>query len=87
MIFDGGFAATGDEDHLLDPGLARFINRILDQGAINHREHFLGQCLGRWQKPRAEPANREHCFAHSFHKRPLQRYWLWSAISKFNAVP
>ena len=36
------FAAPGDEDHLLDPGLARLVDRILDQRPVDDRDHFLG---------------------------------------------
>ena len=63
MLDDRGFAAAGDEDHLLDPRLARLVHRILDQRAIDHREHFLGDRLGRGQEARAQPRDREDCFS------------------------
>ena len=53
MVLDRALAAPGDEDHLLDPRLARLIDRILDQRTIDDRQHFLGDCLGRGQKPGA----------------------------------
>ncbi len=37
MVLDRALAATGDEDHLLDPCLTRLINRILNQRPIDHR--------------------------------------------------
>ena len=58
-----GFAAPGDEDHLLDPRLARFVDRILDQRPVDDRQHLLGHRLGRRQQPGAEPGDREHRLA------------------------
>ena len=56
-------AATGDEDHLLDPRLARFVHRILDQRTIDDRQQLLGDCLGRGQEAGAEPRDGKHGLA------------------------
>ena len=37
MILERALAAAGDEDHLLDPRLARFLDRILDQRPVDDR--------------------------------------------------
>jgi len=63
IIFDRALAAPGDEDHLLDPGLARFIHGILEQRAVDHRQQFLGHRLGRGQKARAQSRDRKNSFA------------------------
>ena len=68
IIDQRGFAAPGDEDHLLDPGLARLVDRILDQRPIDDRQHFLGHGLGRRKQAGAEPGDRE--------TRPCGRDWL-----------
>ena len=54
IIDQRAFAAAGDEDHLLDPRLARFVDGILDQRPIDDRQHFLGDGLGRGEQARAE---------------------------------
>ena len=54
MVLERAFAAAGDEDHLLDPGLARLLDRILDQRPVDDRQHLLGHRLGRGQEAGAE---------------------------------
>ena len=63
MLDDSGLAAAGDEDQFLDPGFARFVDRVLDQRAIDDRQHLLGNGLRGGQEPRAEPRNGEHGLA------------------------
>ena len=46
VILDGGLVAPGDEDELLNTGRCGFLNRILDQRLVDHRQHFLGHRLG-----------------------------------------
>ena len=57
MILERRFAAPGDEDDLLDPGLDRFFHRILDQRLIDDGQHLLRHCLGRRQESRPEASN------------------------------
>ncbi len=59
---DPGLPATGDEDHLLDPRLARFVHRVLDQWAVYDREQLLGHHLGRGQEAGAKTGNGENGF-------------------------
>ena len=66
MVFDGGLAAPGDKDHLLDSGLARLIDRVLDQRLVDDRQHLLGHRLGRREKPRAEATDRENRLTDGF---------------------
>ena len=54
MILDDAFVAAGDEDEMLDAGLARLFDDVLDQRLVHHRQHFLRDGLGRRQEPGAE---------------------------------
>src|SRR3546814_526871 len=69
MILDRALAAPGDEDHLLDPRFARFVDRILDQRPVDDGKHFLGDRLGRRQEARAEAGDGKDGFADRFHGR------------------
>ena len=67
MVFDDRLVAAGDEDEMLDAGLARLIDDILDDRLVDDRQHFLGNGLGGGKKPRAETGDRKHCLANSLH--------------------
>ena len=62
MLDDRSLAAPGDENHLLDPRLARLVDRILDQRSIDDREQFLRDRLGRREEAGAEPGYGEDGF-------------------------
>jgi hypothetical protein len=57
IIDQARLAAAGDEDHLLDPGLAGLVDRILDQRPVDDRQHLLGDGLGRRKQARSEPGD------------------------------
>ena len=59
MVLERGLAAAGDEDHLLDPGLERLLDRILDERPVDDGQHLLGDRLGRGQEARAEAGDGE----------------------------
>ncbi len=63
MLDNRGLAAAGDEDQLLDPSLARLVDRVLDQRPVDHRQHLLGDRLGCGQEPGAKPGDGEHGLA------------------------
>ncbi len=63
MILEGRLATAGDEDEMFDAGGGRFLDRVLDQRLIDHRQHFLGHRLGGGQEPGAETSDRKHAFA------------------------
>src|SRR3546814_625530 len=67
MILDRALAAPGDEDHLLDPRLARLVDRILDQRPVDDRQHLLRNRLGGGQEPGAETGNGKDGFADRLH--------------------
>jgi hypothetical protein len=52
---------------VLDPGLARLIDHILDQRPIDDSQHLLRHRLGRRKDTGAETGDREHSFA-DFHE-------------------
>ena len=62
MIFDDAFVAAGDEDEMLDAGLARLVDDMLDQRPVDHRQHFLRHGLGRRQEPGAETGDGKYGF-------------------------
>src|SRR5262249_3819026 len=67
MVLDDTFVATGDENEVLDAGLARFVDHVLDQRAINNRKHLLRHCFGCGQEAGAEGGARGDSFANGFH--------------------
>src|SRR5690606_33126928 len=71
MILDRALAPPGDEDHLLDPRLARFVDRILNEWPVDDGEHLLGYRLGGRQEARAEASDGKDGFANGFHARAL----------------
>ena len=67
MVFDDRLVAAGDEDEMLDAGLARLVDDILDDRPVDDRQHLLGDGLGGGQEPRAKTGDRKYRLANSFH--------------------
>ena len=67
MVLDDALVAPGDEDEMLDAGLARLVDHVLDQRPVDDRQHLLGHGLGGGQEPGAEAGDGEHGFANWFH--------------------
>ena len=63
LVHEHRLAAPGDEAELLDAGRARLLHRVLDEGLVHHRQHFLGHLLGGGQKSGSEAGNRQHGLA------------------------
>ena len=59
MVLDRGLAPSGDEYELLDPGLPRLFDRVLDQRLVDDGQHFLGHGLGRRQEPGTQATDRK----------------------------
>ena len=51
MILYRPFVPAGDYDYILYPGCNGFLDDILYSRLVDYREHLLGLCLGRRQKP------------------------------------
>src|SRR5262245_6292187 len=67
MVLDDGLVAASDEDEMLDAGLARLVDHMLNQRPVDHRQHLLRHGLGGRQEPGAQPGDRENGFADRFH--------------------
>ena len=65
MILDDRLVAAGDEDEMLDAGLARLVDHMLDHGPVDDRQHLLGDRLGGRQKTRAETGDGKDGFANA----------------------
>ena len=70
MILDDALVAAGDEDEMLDAGLARLVDDVLDQRPVDDRQHFLRHGLGRGQEPGAEAGDGKNGFADGVHAMP-----------------
>ena len=69
MILDDALVAPGDEYEMLDAGLARLVDDVLDQRPVDDRQHLLRHGLGGRQEPGAKPGDGKDGFANDFHGR------------------
>ena len=67
MVLDHALVAPGDENEMLDAGLARLVDHVLDQRPVDHRQHLLRHRLGGGQKAGAEAGDGKNGFANRFH--------------------
>lgn len=67
MVFNSTLVASGHEDHFRDARSGSFSHRVLDQGHVDHGEHFLGHRLRGGKKAGAETVDGEHDFANRLH--------------------
>jgi hypothetical protein len=67
MVLDHALVAAGHKDEVLDAGLARLVDHVLDQRAIDDGQHLFRHGLGGRQEPGAQAGNRENSFADRFH--------------------
>ena len=73
MVLDHALVATSDEDEVLDAGLARLVDHVLDQRSVDHRQHLLRHGLGRRKEPGAQAGDRKYRFANGFHDHGIVR--------------
>ena len=64
MVFHGAFAASGDDDDVLDAGGHRFFNSVLDDGLVDKSQHLFGYDFGGGEKASAEAASRKDHLAY-----------------------
>src|SRR5450830_1366739 len=50
VVFQRAFTATGDDRDLGQAGIQRFLDAVLDQWLVHHRQHFLGHGFSRWEE-------------------------------------
>ena len=74
MVLDDRLVAAGHEDEVLDAGLARLVDHILDHRTVDDRQHLLRHRLRRRQKPRTQSCYRKYCLADSFHEAPSRLF-------------
>ena len=67
MILDHALVAAGDEDEMLDAGLARFVHHVLDQRPVHHRQPFLRHGFGRRQEAGPQAGDGKYGFADAGH--------------------
>ena len=60
MVLDDFRVAPCDENEMLDAGLPSFVDRILNQWAIDDGEHLFRHRLGGGKEPRAKTGDRKH---------------------------
>src|SRR5262249_39694373 len=65
MIFDDRLVAACDEYKMLDPGLARFLDNMLEDRTIDNSQHFLGNRFGRREKSCSQSGDRKNGLANS----------------------
>ncbi len=66
MILDHALVAAGDEHEVLDAGLTRLVDHVLDQRLVDDGQHFLRHRLGGGQDAGAEAGDGKDGFA-DFH--------------------
>ena len=67
MVLDDALVAAGDEDEMLDAGLARLVDHVLDQRPVDDRQHFLRHGLGGGQEAGSEAGDGKDGFADAGH--------------------
>src|SRR2546421_12738270 len=67
MILDDALVSAGNEDEVLDAGLARLVDHVLDQRAVDQGEHLLRHRLGGGQEARAETGDGKDSLADRGH--------------------
>src|SRR5262245_19317879 len=63
MVLDDSLVAAGDEDEMLDAGLARLVDHVLNQRPVDDRQHLLRHGLGGRQEPGAQPGDWKNSLA------------------------
>ena len=66
VILDRALGGAGDEHQAPGAGHQCFLDRVLDQRLVDHRQHFLGAGLGGRKKARAAPGHWKHCCANCY---------------------
>ena len=59
VVLDRGLVTARYDQYRIDTARDRFLDRVLDKGFVDKRQHFLRTCFGRGKKPGSEPCGRE----------------------------
>ena len=68
MVLDHALVAAGDEDEMLDAGLARLVDHVLHDRPVDDGQHLLRHRLGGGQETGAETGDGEDGFADALHR-------------------
>ena len=68
MVLDHRLVAAGDEDEMLDAGLARLVDHVLDDRPVDDGQHLLRHGLGGGQEAGAEAGDGQDGLADGFHR-------------------
>ena len=80
VVFDGGFAAAGDDDRLGEPGGGTLLHAVLNEGLIHQREHLFRDGFGGGKEAGAESRSGEDSFSKGCARHLLSVYlWLRGA--------
>src|SRR5690349_16819378 len=55
MVLDRALIAPGHNNDVLNPGLQRLLDPVLDDGLVNQGQHFLRLGFRGGEKPRSQP--------------------------------
>src|SRR5918995_4909784 len=53
-------APAGDDEDVADPGTHRLLNRVLDAGHVDNRDHLFGNRLAGGKEPRSQSRSRNY---------------------------
>lgn len=67
MILDHALVAACDEDEMLDAGLARLVDDVLDHGPVDDRQHFLRHGLGGGEETGSKTRDGKDGLANALH--------------------
>ena len=59
VIFDGRLATPSDDNHVLNAGVQRLFNTVLDDRFIDQRQHFFGTGFRGGKETSAQPGGRK----------------------------
>ncbi len=66
VVFDGRFAASGDDDDLIAAGGDGFLDTVLNDRFVHQGQHLFGLRLGGRQEPGAQAGSGKNGFANFF---------------------
>lgn len=76
MLADRFLAFGNHENHFGDPGRKGFIDAVLNEGAVDDREHFLGYGFCRREHTSAEAGGEDDSGGNGLHWLRMVRRWL-----------
>src|ERR1019366_1092667 len=80
-------AVGDDQDHLAGAGRHRLLDRPLDDRAIDHREHLLGENLGRGEEAGAQSGGGDHAVANRAHRPGIVSVWGYRPLRAVRGAP